>query len=157
MLDPSNAEPSVAAEFWLTMAFTVIPGTLGGIVNGISMFLKEIKVKDEDWPPNGHLSMPAFFLAQALLGMGGALAALLVTLWANRFPDSLYTTKAWLSLVCTGFVAGYVANRLLPAIADSLYNRLIKLGEKTEIAGEKAEAAKVAVAEANQRAAALQS
>jgi|GEM_PF-5088175 len=138
-------------EFWFAIALTAIPGVLGGITFGVSVFLKEIKAHREDWPPSGNLSKLAFFSAQALSGMGGSLAALLVTLWANRFPDPFYEIKAWLSLVCTGFVAGYVANRLLPAIADSLYNRLTKLAEKADEAGNKAEEAKQAVSEAQKQ------
>jgi hypothetical protein len=46
-----------------------------------------------------------------------------------------------------------VANRLLPAIADSLYNRLTKLAEKTDEAGVKAEEAKQAGIYANERVA----
>jgi len=152
MIFQSNSPAPLVLEFWLTIAFTTIPGVLGGITNGVSMFLKEIRAKPEEWPPNGNLSAPAFFLAQALSGLGGALAALLVTLWANRFPDPFFETKSWLTLVCTGFVAGYVANRLLPAIADSLYNRLTRLNEKTDKVEAKAEAAKQAVAEANDMA-----
>jgi hypothetical protein len=138
-------------EFWLAIALTAIPGILGGITYGVSVFLKEIKAKDSDWPPSGNLSRFSFFFAQALSGMGGALAALLVTLWANRFPDPFYEIKAWLSLVCTGFVAGYVANRLLPAIAESLYNRLKQLSDKADEAGIKADETRKAVDQANER------
>jgi hypothetical protein len=152
MIDQMNQE-HFAAEFGLTLALTVVPGMLGGITNGVSMFLKEVKAKREDWPPSGNLSNEAFFLAQALSGMGGALAALLATLWANRFPDPFFEAKAWLTLVSTGFVAGYIANRLLPAIADSLYNRLMKLDQKTVQAEEKAQAATTVAAQASEKAA----
>jgi hypothetical protein len=144
----TSGTPSISDEFWLAIALTAIPGVLGGVTYGVSVFLKELKAPGQDWPPSGNLSKRAFFSAQALSGMGGSLAALLVTLWANRFPEPFYEIKAWLSLVCTGYVAGYVANRLLPAIAESLYNRIKQLSEKAEDAGVKADAA-VGKADAN--------
>lgn len=148
--------PFSVQEFWLAIALTAVPGVLGGVTYGVSVFLKEIKARGTDWPPSGNLSKPAFFIAQALSGMGGSLAALLVTLWANRFPDPFFDIQAWLSLVCTGFVAGYVANRLLPAIADSLYNRLKQLSEKADEAGVKAEETRQAVNQANERVSAAE-
>ncbi len=150
MVSPPSASFSIQ-DFWLAIALTAIPGILGGVTYGASVFLKEIKAQGTDWPPSGNLSKFAFFSAQALSGMGGSLAALLVTLWANRFPDQFYEIKTWLTLVCTGFVAGYVANRLLPAIADSLYNRLKQLSDKAEEAGVKAEETRQAVNQANER------
>ncbi len=149
MVSPSS-EPFSQLEFWLTIALASIPGVLGGITYGVSIFLKEIKAKKPDWPPSGHLSKTAFFWAQALTGMGGALAALLVTLWANHFPSPFYDAKAWLTLVCTGFVAGYVANRLLPAVADSLYNKLKQLSDKTDEVGAKADQTQEAVGKTQQ-------
>jgi ElaB/YqjD/DUF883 family membrane-anchored ribosome-binding protein len=143
-------------EFWLAIALTAIPGILGGVTYGASIFLKEIKAQRTDWPPSGNLSKLSFFAAQALSGMGGSLAALLVTLWANRFPEQFYEIKTWLTLVCTGFVAGYVANRLLPAIADSLYNRLKQLSDKADEAGVKAEETRQAVNQANERVSAAE-
>jgi hypothetical protein len=128
-------------EFWLSILLTAVPGVLGGITYSVSVFLKETNAKDAAWPPSGRLPKYAFIAAHALNGFGGALAALLVTLWANRFPDPFFELKAWLSLVSTGFVAGYIANRLLPAIADSLYNRLKQLSQKADEAGMKADEA----------------
>jgi hypothetical protein len=155
MVSPPSASFSIQ-DFWLAIALTAIPGILGGITYGASVFLKEIKSQSTDWPPSGNLSKSAFFSAQALSGMGGSLAALLVTLWANRFPEQFYDIKTWLTLVCTGFVAGYVANRLLPAIADSLYNRLKQLSEKADEAGVKAEETRQAVNQANERVSAAE-
>jgi hypothetical protein len=155
MLIPTCAPFSVQA-FWMAIALTAIPGILGGLTYGVSVFLKEVKAQGADWPPSGNLSKRAFFFAQALSGMGGSLAALLVTLWANRFPEPFFDIKAWLSLVCTGFVAGYVANRLLPAIADSLYNRLKQLSDKADEAGIKAEETRQAVNQANERVSAAE-
>lgn len=154
-MNPTCASFSVQ-EFWLAIGLTAIPGVLGGVTYGVSVFLKELKAQSSDWPPSGNLSKMAFFSAQALSGLGGALAALLVTLWANRFPDPFFEIKAWLSLVCTGFVAGYVANRLLPAIADSLYNRLKQLSDKADEAGVKAEETRQAVNQANDRVSAAE-
>jgi hypothetical protein len=91
---PAGSLPSVVAEFWLTILLTAVPGVMGGITNGVSMFLRDINAKPDEWPPNGNLSKVGFFFAQALSGLGGSLAALLVTLWANRFPDQLFATKA---------------------------------------------------------------
>jgi hypothetical protein len=155
MVIPPSASFSVQ-EFWLAIALTAIPGVLGGITYGVSVFLKEVKAQSSDWPPSGNLSKLAFFLAQALSGMGGSLAALLVTLWANRFPEPFFEIRAWLSLVCTGFVAGYVANRLLPAIADSLYNRLKQMSAKVDEVGVKAEETQQAVNQANARVSAAE-
>lgn len=154
MTYPSNPAPSVQAEFWLTIALTAVPGMLGGITNGVSMFLKQVKAEPKDWPPNGNLSVPAFFLAQALSGVGGALAALLATLWANRFPEAsqFFEAKALLTLLTTSYVAGYVANRLLPAIAESLYEQVSKLAERARKTSEQAEEAKKAGDEASERA-----
>lgn len=152
----TTSAPFSAQEFWLAIGLTAIPGILGGVTYGVSVFLQEIKAQTSDWPPSGNLSKSAFFSAQALSGMGGSLAALLVTLWANRFPEPFFEIQAWLSLVCTGFVAGYVANRLLPAIADSLYNRLKQLSDKADEAGVKAEETRQAVNQANERVSAAE-
>ncbi len=152
MADPSSTTFSTS-EFWLAIALTAIPGLLGGVTYGVSVFLKEVKAQSKDWPPSGNLSKSAFFSAQALSGMGGSLAAMLVTLWANRFPDQFFEVKAWLSLVCTGFVAGYVANRLLPAIADSLYTQMKKLAQQADATELKANEAKQVGEQASAQAA----
>jgi hypothetical protein len=139
---------STAKAFWLTIALTAIPGTLGGLTYGVSVYLKAIDVEKDKWPPCGHLTRNTFFFAQGVSGFGGAIAALLVIIWANRFPDSLYEPKSLLSLMATAFVSGYVANRLLPAIADSVYNKLARLAEKTDETASKVDDAKVAIARA---------
>jgi hypothetical protein len=148
-----TAETGPAAKiFWLTIALTAIPGILGGLTFGVSVYLKAIDAKDDKWPPSGHLGGTLFFLAQSISGFGGAIAALLVTLWANRFPKDLSDPVALLTLAATGFVAGYVANKLLPAIADSVYNKLAKLAEKTDATANKADEASEAVARAEAKA-----
>jgi outer membrane murein-binding lipoprotein Lpp len=159
MVDQPCPQPHLAQEFWLTLALTAVPGILGGLTYGVSTFLNEIKSKPPDWPPNGNLSKWTFFLAQALSGMGGSIAALLVILWANRFPerpDQFFESKALLTLLGTGFVAGYIANRLLPAIAGILYDQLTRLSKKTDQAGKTAEAAKEEANQASVRAAAAE-
>lgn len=126
-------------QFWLTLALVGFPGILGGLTNGVSAFLKASQLDGEEWPPSGHLSKLSFYGAQAITGFGGSLAALLVTLWANRFPKDLMDLQSLLTLTCTGFVSGYVANRLLPAIADGLYQKLTQLTEKQSVLERKTE------------------
>jgi hypothetical protein len=128
----------------LTLLLTFVPGLLGGIVYGVSLYLKELDPKSENFPPRGKLSLGVFFFFQAMTGIGGALAALLVMLWAKQFPQSnreFLDGKSMLILMTTSFVAGYVANRLLPAVADSLNAQIAKLAEKADNASDAAAAA----------------
>jgi hypothetical protein len=131
-------EPSpLARQFWLTIALTGIPGVLGGLTNGVSIYLKAIYEEKDKWPPSGHLSAGAFFSSQGVTGFGGAIAALLVALWAKRFPDE--NAIGMLELAATGFVAGYIGNRLLPAIADTLYDKYLQLAKKADETARKTE------------------
>ena len=67
------------------------------------------------------------YFAQALTGFGGAMAALPVTFWANHFPKTPFDMEALLTLFAVGYISGYVANKLLPAIADNLYRQLTQM------------------------------
>lgn len=129
---PHASLSDVLRQFALTLALVGIPGLLGGLTNSVSMFLKPRLIEETGWASLGRLSKSIFFFAHAVTGLGGSLAALLVILWANRFPKDLVDVEALLMLSCTGFVAGYIANKLLPAIADSLYKRLAKLAEQQD-------------------------
>jgi len=122
---------SLFAQFWIVLAFVGVPGVMGGLVYAVSVFLKATDVPREEWRPTGNLTSLYFFCAQGLTGFGGAVAALLVMLWANRVPQPLDLDKM-LTLACTGFVSGYVANRLLPAVAESLYSQFKKLAQQNE-------------------------
>ncbi|HZP05327.1 MAG TPA: hypothetical protein VFB43_10530 [Terracidiphilus sp.] len=132
---PAAAHASLSDVLWqfaMTLSLVGIPGILGGLTNSISMFLKPRLSEETEWASLDGLSKSIFFFAHAITGFGGSLAALLVILWANRFPKDLVDVEALLTLSCTGFVAGYIANKLLPAIADSLYKRLAKLAEQQD-------------------------
>ncbi|HVT97601.1 MAG TPA: hypothetical protein VHE33_08835 [Acidobacteriaceae bacterium] len=136
---------SAAKVFWLTIGLTAIPGILGGLTYGVSVYLKAVDARDDKWPPSGRLSGSVYFMAQGASGLGGAIAALLVILWAKRFPDNLSDGVSLLNLAALAFVAGFAANRLLPMIADSVSNQLSKLIQKTDETATKADAAKEAV------------
>lgn len=145
MLPAASASNVIPPEFWYALLLTAFPGMLGGVTNGVSMFLKGQEDKLETWPPNGRLSRLSFFVAQAVTGIGGSIAFLLVTLWAHRFPtttDEFFNAQSLLTFVCSGFVAGYIANRLLPAIADSLYRQIKKLADQAGAAENTANKAK---------------
>lgn len=121
---------TVFYQFWLTLALVGIPGVLGGLTNGISIFLKPADAEA------GHLPKRSYYLAYGITGFGGSLAALLAILWNGKFPNPLVHLEDFLTLACTGFVSGYIANKLLPAIADKLQKQL------TEVQQTQAELAK---------------
>jgi hypothetical protein len=121
-------------DFWLTLALVGIPGIFGGLTNSISAIVKpadsgSLKSDSATVSPAHGLG---FYAAHAVTGLGGALAALLVILWAGKFPADLSDLQALLTLTCTGFIAGYIAIRLLPAIADRFYKQFADLKEQQE-------------------------
>ncbi|MGD0734068.1 MAG: hypothetical protein ABR976_02935 [Terracidiphilus sp.] len=60
-----------------------------------------------------------------------------MTLWAGKFPSGNFTLENLLTFACTGFVSGYIAIRLLPAIADKFLKELV---EKTEVLDKRTDA-----------------
>jgi hypothetical protein len=137
--------------FGLSIALIGVPGALGGLTNGISIYLKTVGAEKTKWPPCDPLPASTFFFAQAVSGLGGALAALLVMLSAKRFPDTLDDVTAVLLLATTGFMAGYIANRLLPAVGDKLEEQITNLKKKTDETDAKVEVAKEAILQAESR------
>lgn len=123
---------TVLGQFWLTLALVGIPGVLGGLTNGISIFLRPADTEAGNAASDGDLPKRSYYVAYAITGLGGSLAALLVTLWAGRFPKDIVDLEALLTLTCMGFVSGYIANRLLPAIANSLYKKLTDLSDRQD-------------------------
>ncbi|HEY1767545.1 MAG TPA: hypothetical protein VGG26_07810 [Terracidiphilus sp.] len=129
---PHGSLSDVLWQFALTLALVGIPGILGGLTNSLSMFLKPQLLDAPQWLSLSSKFKRMFFFAHAITGFGGSVAALLAILWANRFPKDLDDLEALLTLSSTGFVAGYIANKLLPAIADSLYRQFTKLAQEQE-------------------------
>jgi hypothetical protein len=119
-------------QFWLTLALVGIPGVLGGLTNAVSIFLPSAGGEGGKLPSSGDSPKRSYYLAYGITGFGGSLAALLVILWAGKFPGDIANLQALLTLACMGFVAGYMANRLLPAIANSLYKKLTDLSERQD-------------------------
>jgi hypothetical protein len=117
---------TVFFQFWLTLALVGIPGVLGGLTNGISIFLKPEDADAE------HLPKRSYYLAYGITGFGGSLAALLAILWNGKFPNPLVHVEDLLTLACTGFVSGYIANKLLPAIADKVQKQLTEVQQQQD-------------------------
>ncbi len=140
MTAPADASwESILSQFWLTLALVGIPGVLGGLTNGISIFLRPENEDGGKSPSGETLPKRSYYLAYAVTGLGGSLAALLVILWAQRFPKGAFSLEDLLTLTCTGFVAGYIANKLLPAIANSFYKKLTDLSEQQAELAKKSE------------------
>src|ERR1035438_4379086 len=74
---------TVLGQFWLTLALVGIPGVLGGLTNGISIFLRPADTEAGNAASDGDLPKRSYYVAYAITGLGGSLAALLVTLWAG--------------------------------------------------------------------------
>ncbi|HEY5329128.1 MAG TPA: hypothetical protein VIJ79_04525 [Acidobacteriaceae bacterium] len=111
--------------FWLVVFEVSIGGAVGGLLYWTSGFLTSAQpVAKADAPPSWK-GDPSFCLASVFTGLGGAWAALLATLWANRAPLDL-NTKDMLELLATSIIAGYAGNRLLPAVAERLTSELLK-------------------------------
>jgi hypothetical protein len=124
---------TVFYQFWLTLALVGIPGVLGGLTNGISIFLKPADTEA------GKRPKTSYYLAFGITGFGGSLAALLVILLDGKLPIPITDLKNLLIIVCTGYVSGYIANKLLPAIAESLNKKLIQLTEQQAELAKKSE------------------
>jgi hypothetical protein len=120
----------VLCQFWLVLALVGVPGALGGLTYAISIFLTPAAGESGRSPASLDISKLWFCVANAVIGIGGSLAALLVILGAKRFPDPLVKLDNLLGLACMGYVSGYIANRLLPAIADRFYKQLMQLTEE---------------------------
>jgi hypothetical protein len=126
-----NSELSNFLQFLTIVAVSGVPGILGGLTKAVSPYLNSERAAGEKAKPQPW----QVYFANAVTGFGGAMSAVLVTLWAKRFPKFPLDVEAYLLLFTTGYIAGYIANKLLPAIADQVYDQLTKLKkEQQEIA-----------------------
>lgn len=122
------SEYAVISQFLGVIALTGVPGILGGLTRAVAPYLTPsgtgpASASDKPQPARTYF-------AQVLTGFGGAMAAMLVTLWANHFPKAPFDLEALLTLFAMGYISGYVANKLLPAIADNLYRQLTQIAQK---------------------------
>jgi len=101
---------------------------LGGLTKAVSPFLSSERAAGEKAKPQPW----QIYFANSVTGFGGAMSAVLVTLWAKRFPKFPLDVEAYLLLFTTGYVAGYIANKLLPAIADQVYDKLTQLKKEQQ-------------------------
>jgi hypothetical protein len=114
---------AVLGQFLSILALVGIPGVLGGLTNCITIFLKPGQV---DSPK------PSYYLAFGVTGFGGSMAGLLVTLWVGKFPKGAFGVEDLLTLACMGFIAGYLGDRLLQAVADKVQKQLTEVQQQQD-------------------------
>jgi hypothetical protein len=132
-MNDCSGEIRVFLQFTIIVLLTGIPGVLGGLTKALSPWISQ---QNQSAGAADSISWRTL-LANAITGFGGSMAAVLVTLWARRFPVFPYDVEGFLTLFSMGYIAGYAANKLLPAVADSLADKLAQVAKEQRDLAEK--------------------
>ncbi|HMD71669.1 MAG TPA: hypothetical protein VKF41_10025 [Bryobacteraceae bacterium] len=120
-------------DFWSGISLASGYGALGGFVYGIAALIDGGKNEQGQYEVLKRVPWQLFLFGRVLVGLGGGIAALMITLGMGRFDvaktqQELSITR--LGLAAVSFVAGFIAYRLLPAVAARFENELLKTQEK---------------------------
>ncbi len=121
---------------WIQVVFAVgLPAAFGGLLQGFHAANQRMVTNNGPLPVDwGAITISALF------GIGGGAAAILGLLWIAQLElDS--SDKNVLILITLGVVAGFIGNRLLPLVAETLERRIAAMETGTENAVKKAEMA----------------
>lgn len=136
---------------WIQVLFAVgLPAAFGGLLQGLYVSNQRVRTHD------GRVQFDRVALTiSTLFGIGGGAAAILGLLWFEQLTlDS--SDENFVLLITLGVVAGFIGNRLLPLVAESLERRIAATEKGSENAVKKAEeAAGQALESANEASKAL--
>ena len=121
---------------WIQVVFAVgLPAAFGGLLQGFHAANQRVVANNGPLPVDwGAITISALF------GIGGGAAAMLGLLWFEQMKlDS--SDRNVLILITLGVVAGFIGNRLLPLVAESLERRIAATEKGTENTVKEAEIA----------------
>jgi hypothetical protein len=122
-------------DFWSGISLAAGYGALGGFVYGIAALIDGGKNDKGEYELLKKVPWQLYLFGRALVGLGGGIAALMITLGMGRFDIPKTESElsvVRLSLAAVSFVAGFIAYRLLPAVAARLENELVRTQEKLQ-------------------------
>jgi len=104
---------------FLALLVACVPGLAGGLVNAVTQLADSGK-SEQDYAAAKGVPLWLFVVSQCAVGVGGALAFMLVLIWVGKFPDTPAKPSEWLFLITLSFVAGFVGHRILTRVAARL-------------------------------------
>jgi hypothetical protein len=122
-------------DFWSGIGLSAGYGAIGGFVYGIAALIDSGRNEQGQYELLKRVPWQLYLFGRVLVGLGGGIAALMIVLGMGRFDVPKTEPElsiARLSLAAVSFVAGFIAYRLLPAVAARLENELVKTQEKLQ-------------------------